>query len=302
MMRTFERPPGGLGTPGAIVTESLHSLRAATALRDLDLDIVHDHTAMATLSALARDVPTVITVHTALDERLVQLYETARLPLVAISEQQRRHAPALPWVATVPNAIDVATYPFQEEKEEFAVFLGRMHPDKAPHLAIDAAKQVGLPLVMAGKCSEAIEREYFARTISPALGGGIEYAGVADAQTKRDLLRRAAMLLFPIQWEEPFGLVMLEAMACGTPVVAMRRGAVPEIVIDGVTGVLVDDAAELPSAMEAVRSLEPRKCRRDVEERFDVPLMAARYETVFRRVLGGASPTTGAGPCEPGPV
>jgi glycosyltransferase involved in cell wall biosynthesis len=291
MISTFRRPPGGLGTSATMIVESLHALRASAALREIDVDIVHDHTALAPIVMGSRDVPTVSTVHSHPAGRLAQLYSESELPVVAVSDEQRSQAVGLPWVATIHNAIDVDSYPFQAQKEGFALFLGRIHPDKGPHLAIEAARQAKMPLLLAGKCSEPLERRYFEETISPMLDDDIRYIGVADQRVKRDLLRRASVLLFPILWEEPFGLVMVEAMACGTPVVATRRGAVPEVLTDGVTGVIVDDPRDLAQAIEATSGIDPRKCRRDAEHRFDIPLLAARYEETYRHILRGDAPT-----------
>ena len=288
MIRTFERPPDGLGGPDHMAVELLHAVAVARSLRDLDVDIVHDHTSTAALSALVRDVPTVVTAHLPAVGPQADLYRAARLPLIAISDDQRARSPDLRWASTIHNAIEVESYPFREDKEDFALFLGRIHPQKAPHLAIDACRAIGLPLVVAGKCSEPVEQEYFEDAIAPRLGRDVEYVGVAGRLAKRDLLSRAAALIFPILWDEPFGLVMVEAMACGTPVVALRRGAVTELVTDGVTGVICDDPRELPGALEAARELDPRKCRDDAEQRFDVPLMTSRYEAAFSRVLRGS--------------
>ena len=292
MIRTFEEPPEGLGGPDHMTIELLHAVGVADALRDVPLDIVHDHTSTAALSQLHRDAPTVVTAHLPAAGRQGDLYGAVRLPLVAISEHQRDEAPHLPWLTTIHNAVDVGSYPLVEDKEDFGLFLGRMHPQKAPHMAIDACRQIGLPLVMAGKCSEPIEQEYFGRQIAPRLSPDARYVGEAGALRKRDLLGKASVLIFPIQWEEPFGLVLVEAMACGTPVVATRRGAVPEIVTDGVTGIVCDEPWELPGALEAARGLDPRKCREDAEQRFDVPQMAARYEAAYRAVLEGAGAAT----------
>jgi glycosyltransferase involved in cell wall biosynthesis len=153
------------------------------------------------------------------------------------------------------------------------------------HLAIDAARAAGLPIVVAGKCSEPVELDYFAEFIEPRLGPDVTIFGIADAAAKRDLLARAAVLVFPIQWEEPFGMVMIEAMACGTPVVALRRGAVPEVVVDGVTGILCDDPAELPAAITAARRLSAAECRAHVDTCFDAATMVRGYESVYREVL-----------------
>jgi glycosyltransferase involved in cell wall biosynthesis len=204
--------------------------------------------------------------------------------LVAISRAQRRAAPDLSWLGTVHNAVDVESFPFRADKEEMLFFLGRLHPDKGVHLAIDAARSVGLPIVVAGKCSEPLEKEYFRTHIAPRLGRDVTIFGTADAVAKRDLLSRAAALVFPILWDEPFGMVMIEAMACGTPVVALNRGSVPEVVIDGVTGCVRDDPADLPAAIEQAGHLDPADCRRHVEEHFDATAMAAGYERVYAAV------------------
>ncbi|MGH3692968.1 MAG: glycosyltransferase [Pseudonocardiaceae bacterium] len=165
------------------------------------------------------------------------------------------------------------------------LFLGRFGHDKAPHLAIEAARAVGLPITLAGKCSQPDELAYFAEEIEPRLGPDTTVFGVADATAKRDLFARAACLVFPVCWEEPFGLVMIEAMACGTPVVALRRNTVPEIVAPGATGIIVDHPSELAGAIIQARSLDPVACREHVEAHFTVQAMVAGYEAVYRRVL-----------------
>ena len=239
--------------------EVVHAARVAEVLDDLDVDVVHDHTLAGPLLGRGTRVPTIITVHGPVIGDEGEYYRALgrSVRMVAISESQRSHAPELPWSATVHNAIRASTFPFQAEKEPFALFLGRMNATKGPHLAIDAARAAGLPIVLAGKCSEPMEKAYFEREIKPRLGSDTEVFGVADATAKRDLLSRACVMLFPICWEEPFGLVMIEAMACGTPVVAMRRGSVPEVVVDGVTGIIRDDPAELPGGDRACPAARP---------------------------------------------
>ncbi|MFP5218412.1 MAG: glycosyltransferase family 4 protein [Actinomycetes bacterium] len=276
-----------LGDP---LVEVVHAAQAQRVLRELDVDVVHDHTLAGALTAGARAVPTVATVHGAVDGDLCILYRALGLPLVAISERQRQLAPELDWIATVPNAIRLETWPFSAVKEDFALFLGRFHPDKAPHLALDAAHRAGLPLVLAGKCQEPLELEYFEREVAPRLRDGDTVFGVADATAKRDLLRRARCLLFPVQWEEPFGMVMIEAMACGTPVVALRRGAVPEIVVDGVTGLVCDDVEQLSAALTDVGRLAPSACREHVAAHYTVAHLAAGYERAYLEVLSRSAP------------
>lgn len=274
-----------LGEP---LTEVAHAAAAARIVDELDdVDLVHDHTLAGPLAARRRVRPTVATTHGPVDGEPGRYYASLgeSVPLIAISDAQRSSAPNLCWLATVHNAVRAETFPFRAVKEEFALFLGRFHPDKAPHLAIDAARRADLPIVLAGKCSEPIERTYYAREIEPRLGPGVTIYGVADARAKRDLLARACCLVFPVCWEEPFGLVMIEAMACGTPVVALRRGAVPEIVAHGQTGVIVDLPDELAGAIAAARRLEARACRQHVVDRFNTRVMAASYERAYRSVL-----------------
>ena len=277
-------PADRLGEP---LPEVVHAAKAARMLAGLDADVVHDHTLTGPLLARGRRTPTVVTVHgpTADDpgEYYRALGDTVRF--VAISDAQRATAPSLPWAATVHNAIRADTFPFCRDKDDFALFLGRYCPDKAPHLAIDAARAAGLPIVLAGKCTEPIERDYFAREVVPRLGADTTVFGVADAVAKRDLLSRACCLLFPICWEEPFGLVVIEAMACGTPVVAMRRGAVPELVVHGQTGVIVDHPDELAAAIGEARRLDPLLCRKHVEATFTTDVMAAGYEAVYQQMV-----------------
>jgi glycosyltransferase involved in cell wall biosynthesis len=291
---TYDEPPSArLGEP---LPEVLHAAAASRILADLDIDLVHDHTLAGPLLARGREVPTVVTMHGPVAGEPGEYYRLLgdTIDLVAISAAQRRSAPDLPWVGTTHNAVDVTTYPFLAEKEHMLLFLGRIHPDKGVHLAIDAARAAGFPIVVAGKCSEQVEREYFRTHIEPRLGPDVTMFGCADARTKRELLARSAGLLFPILWEEPFGMVMLEAMACGTPVVALRRGSVPEVVIDGITGVICDAPSELPDAIHAARRLDPAACRAHVRDCFDVATMAAGYESIYRTSLSARRALTEA--------
>lgn len=282
---TFGEPPSvRLGEP---VPEVLHSAAVARVLEEVEVDLVHDHTLAGPLLAAGRPVPTVVTAHGPVDGELGDYYRQLGdwVGLVAISDAQRRSAPDLPWLATVYNGIDVDTYPFREAKDEYVLFLGRFSADKGAHLAIDAARAGGRPIVLAGKCSEPAERAYFLREISPRLGPDVWLFGEAGAADKRELLARARCLVFPVSWEEPFGMVLIEALACGTPVVALNRGSVAEIVVDGVCGVVCEETAELPAGIGAAGRLDPRQWRSYVRERFGLAAMVAGYEAVYRRAL-----------------
>ena len=286
--RTFKETPPGLGGPEGAGMELLHTARAESQLQELDVDVVHDHTFAGPMLATCRDVPTVVTAHGPIPEETAALYrELDNISLVAISNSQRSQWPSLPWVATVYNGVEVDSYPFSEDKDGSFLFLGRMHPDKGVHLAIDVARAAGKKLVIAAKCSEPTEQRYFEAEVEPRLGPDVDYLGLADAERKRDLLQRSSALLFPIQWEEPFGLVMVEAMACGTPVIALRRGSVPEVVAEGVTGFVCDDLDEMVAASARVHELEPRACRKHARAWFDDDVMVQRYEAVYRSVVAG---------------
>lgn len=278
----YDEPPTHLlGTP---VPEVLHAAVVAEILQDVDADVVHDHTLAGPLLGRGRHTPTVITAHGPVDGDMGRYLSTLDLTvdIVAISDAQRRALPMANWVGTVHNAVDVSSFPLREEKDDYFLWIGRFNPDKAPHLAIEAARAAGRRLVLAGKLNEPCERAYFEEAVVPLLGPDAEYVGEADATLKRELFAGARALVFPIQWEEPFGIVMIEAMACGTPVVATRRGSVPEVVAHGVSGFVLDDVADFPAALRGAEELSPQACRDHVRRNFDLPVMAAGYERVYR--------------------
>jgi len=282
---TYAEPP--TARLGHSLPEVLHALTATEYIDGLDLDVIHDHTLAGPLLLRGSRIPAVVTTHGPIVGELAEYYRMANryAGLVAISRFQRAKAPHLRWAGTVYNAIPVAEYPFQAEKEGYCLFLGRMSPEKAPDLAIRAARAAGREIVVAAKCNEPAEHEYFEQRVRPLLGPDAHWFGEADSQQKKDLLARAESLVFPIQWDEPFGIVMVEAMACGTPVVALRAGSVPEVVVDGVTGWIRDTPEELPAAIERAGEIDPRACRARVAEQFDVATMVGGYEAIFRRAL-----------------
>jgi glycosyltransferase involved in cell wall biosynthesis len=254
------------------------------------VDVIHDHTLVGPLLARGRVIPTVVTVHGPVTGEPGHYYRHLgdSVRLVAISEAQRRAAADLNWCATVHNAINATHLPFRENKRDWVLFLGRCTPDKGMHLAIDAARLAGRNILLAAKCSEPAEAAYFEAEIKPRLGPDAQWLGEVGGERKKELLSEARCLLFPIQWEEPFGMVMIEAMACGTPVVALRRGSVPEVVTHGITGLVCNGPAELPSAINAAHTIDPTACRNNVLSRFHPDIMAARYEHTYQQALAHA--------------
>lgn len=281
------RPEAQPGRMGQLMPEVLHAATASRLLHEIRPDVVHDHTLAGLLTAGSRVAPTVATMHAPMQGEMLQLARAVAptVRLVAISQNQRQQAPDLPWAGVVHNAVPVRDFPFARSKQPYALFMGRVCPEKGLPTAITAARAAGIPLLIAAKCTEPAEREYFERTVRPQLGAGTTWLGEVGGERKRQLLARARCLLFPIDWEEPFGMVLIEALACGTPVVALRRGAVPEVVSHGLTGLLAEQPDQLPHLLHAVGRIDPRACRAEAERRFDVARMAADYEAVYERVL-----------------
>ncbi len=274
---------------GAAVEEFRHALAAHDSLTDVD--VVHDHTLAGLFLGVRRDgIPQVTTVHGPFDEHVRDLYRrvASDVPIVAISHDQARRAPPdLPIARVIHHGIVPADYAFDESGGEHVVFLGRMSPDKGVETAIDVSRRAGRPLLIAAKLREAGERAYFESVIEPLLDGDVRFVGEADAATKVEMLTSAAALINPIRWPEPFGLVMIEALACGTPVVSGRHGAAPEIVDHGRTGFLADDTDELVAGLRRVDEIDRRHCRFVVERRFSAERMAADYLDLYREVVRG---------------
>jgi glycosyltransferase involved in cell wall biosynthesis len=213
--------------------------------------------------------------------------EYAEVPLVSISNDQRRPIPWANWRATVYHGLPGGLHPFRERPGEYLVFLGRISPEKRLDRAIAIARQAGKRLKVAAKIYPE-DRDYFKQTIEPLLHKSrswVEFIGEVGGQEKDDLLGNARALLFPIDWPEPFGLVMIEALACGTPVIAWRNGSVPEVIEDGVTGFVVDSVEEAAQAVGCVASLSRHACRRVFEKRYDAARMARDYVEVYRRLV-----------------
>jgi glycosyltransferase involved in cell wall biosynthesis len=270
-----------------------HSLACYTNADEFD--VINDHTGLAgiVVSGLV-DTPSVHTVHGPLVGEPGEMYEQVaglvpNLHLISLSLNQRRPKPDLPWLGNCPNALDLSVYPCKPHTGEYLLFLGRMSPDKGCHRAIAVAMERELPLKIAGKMQEPKEQAYFAEFVEPHLGiHGIEYLGEVSHGTKVELLQDARATLFPIDWEEPFGLVMVESMACGTPVIATNRGAVPEVIEHGRSGIIVDNYREMGAALEQADALDPLECRLYVEERFSPERMVDDYVRAYRGAVVSA--------------
>ena len=270
--------------------------------RAAEFDIIHNHVdylafPFARLAATA----TISTTHGRFDLPEVQRVYAVfpEQALVSISDAQRERLPEANWVATVHNGIDVTNFHFRPEPGDYLVFLGRISPEKRPDRAIEIARDVGMRLIMAAKVDD-VDRDYYEQAMAPMIRQCplVEFIGEVDEREKDELLGGAYAYLFPIDWPEPFGLTMVEAMATGTPVVAYRAGSVPEVVVDGATGFVCDTFRDMIDAIPRVRALDRSACRCLVEERFSAAAMADGYERVYASVLEQASaPAADEGDC-----
>ena len=281
----FDPAPGPTKI-GDTYLEVMHAFHAYE--RAGEFDVIHDHSGMVGLAIAASVGHNVVhTVHGPLIEDALRWYRmvSGRVDFVAISDSQMKPGPDLSWAGRVYNGIPVERYPFRTEKEDFLLFVGRVNREKGPEVAVDVARRTGARLVMAAAIKEKFEQSYWDENVKPILTGKEEILGEITVDEKADLMARARAVLFPIQWEEPFGLVMAEANACGTPVLAFPRGAVPEVIADGETGFLCADAAAMSEAVGRVEEIDPHACRARVEKMFSAQAMTSGYEDVYARVL-----------------
>lgn len=258
-----------------------------------DFDIIHFHTGYLHFPACRRlSVPHVTTHHGRLDfnEWLPLFHEFQDIPVISISDQQRAPIPWVNWLDTVYNGIPADLYRFNETPGDYVAFLGRISPEKRVDRAIDIALRAGMHIKVAAKIDK-VDRDYYDAHIKHLFDHpGVEYVGEIGDREKAEFLGNARALLFPIDWPEPFGLVMIEAMACGTPVIAYRRGSVPEVVDDGVTGRIVNDRDEAVAALEAVDGFDRRACREVFEQRFTAARMAEDYLAVYEMLQACGHP------------
>jgi glycosyltransferase involved in cell wall biosynthesis len=249
-----------------------------------DCEIIHVQSAQGLALSRFTDRPTVLTLHGPHDQTLSDFY--AYYPdshYVCISDAQCKQE-SMRRMRTIHHGIDLTQYRLVERKEPYLSFIGRIAPIKGTHIAIEVAKRTGIPLKIAGDV-QPMYREYFENKIKPEIDGKlVEYVGLADLKAKNELLGNSIAMLFPIQWNEPFGLVMVEAMACGTPVLAMPGGSVPEVVRDGVSGYICRTIREMANRVGSL-NLSPARVRNYVEENFAIERMARDYMALYRDVL-----------------
>lgn len=272
-----------------------HEVEHATwAWRDIArrrFDLVHVNGPEALTAANRVDVPTVITVHHARSEELNALMQRgAPAHMVAISKRQAQLMPELAMSAVIHHGLATRLYPAGTGDGGYAAFLGRFAPEKAPHLAIDAARAAGVPLRLGGPYWPTIPQysHYYHGFMEQRLQqSGVEWLGELDHEGKLALLRGASAMLMPLEWEEPFGLVMIESMLVGTPVIATARGAAPEIIEEGVTGFLVQSTEEMTARLAEVWRIDRAACRARAQERWSAERMAYDYLRLYRRICAG---------------
>jgi len=288
-------------TIGSALYESDH---VASALDEIDraarcgqpFDVIHDHSGFTALAMSARTgTPVVHTLHGPFTKQTASFYARHghKAHLVAISRSQFKLAPrGVRPVAVVPNPLVVGDWPLRRDKQDYLLWMGRMDPVKGAHRAIAAARMCGRRLILAGPVQSG-QQEYFARQVQPHIDGKqIVYVGEVGGQRREELFAGARGLLMPIRWPEPFGMVMVQALACGTPVIAFPEGAASEIVIDGENGFHVSDEPEMAAAAGRLQQIDPVRCRESVAERYDVSVVADGYEGVYERAIREATQQT----------
>lgn len=287
------------GVPWTSMYDTLtHVAEAVRFAKDWGADVIHNHLSHRSLSTISlSEIPFINTIHGTLDKELIpedklRAFEHFKdQNYVSISNFQRVHFPGLNWIANAYNGIRVESFTFEANpRGDYFLWVGRFTETKAPHLAIKYAKQLGIKLVLAGKLDQQAPEDlkYFNETVEPLLQDGVaEWVGEVGHDEKAKLYKDASVLLNPIQWDEPFGLVSPEAMACGTPVVAYNRGSMAEIIEDGRTGFLVapGDEKGFIEAIGRVRSIDRSYCRKAVEEKFSVQAMTRSYLDAYSQAL-----------------
>ena len=257
-----------------------------------EFDLIHSHIDyLGFPCARLLSIPVVTTLHGRLDlpELLNVFREFPEAPVISISNAQRCPLPNANWVGTVYNGIDLSHFTLREAGGRYLAFLGRISPEKGPDRAIAIARAVGMPLRIAAKV-DPVDRAYFAEVVEPLLADPlVDYIGEIGEKDKDEFLGDAYAYLFPIDWPEPFGITMIEALACGTPVIALGRGSVPEVLVDGTTGYICETVDEMIAAVAKIPLIDRRACRAHVTGRFSVDIMAAGYQAIYADLLGASA-------------
>lgn len=271
--------------------ENVMMLRMLNFLDKEQFDVLQTHCrpfSIADFAPLKPLLPVVATAHDPVSYplyKLLPLYnQFINLHLVSISMAQRPGQTGIEWAANIYNGVDADKWEFKAGRGEYLVFAGRMMEEKGPDTAIQVALKTGMKLKLAGSMYDK-DKEFFETKIKPFLGPQIEYLGAVPREQLNDLYGGAAALLMPIKWEEPFGLVMIEAMACGTPVIALKRGSVPEVVVDGRTGYIVDSSEEMEESVKNIGKIDRADCRKSVEEKFSLQKMAEEYLKLYKSLV-----------------
>ena len=291
--RRFDPQTGLLeGPPDFRALEQMHIATCMEAVASGGFDIVHSHLHVhALVFSRLIPVPMVSSLHGAAWVRSTHpIFDRYRdQPFVSLSDAERTLKPDLNYVATVYNGIRLEDFPLCTEKEDYLLFAGRLSPEKGAAEAVQIARKAGRRLILAGMI-EPQYQDYFDNRVKPFLDGKqIEYVGLLSQKELAPLYQRAAAVLFPISWCEPCSMVGIEAQASGTPIIGTRYGYLPELVVEGRTGFLVDTIDEAVAAIEKLDQIRPEDCRANVEQRFSAPVMARGYETVYRRLVEEAS-------------
>jgi len=254
---------------------------------EFDLLFFHHPEVALDLAPLFPDVPVAYTLHDPIFNwyrDLFDLYASSNQHFISVSDSQRRDAPDLSFCATVYHGTDVSQFSYEPEHEDYLLFAGRLTPDKGVKEAISVAKQSGRRLFIIGPIPD-VYQEYFNQYVKPELNDKILYLGFMEQEQLVKYYQKAAALLLPLQGPETFGLVMIEAMACGTPVIALRRGPVPEIVVDGKTGFACDHVQDMVEAVDKLDQINRKDCRRHIEQNFTIKNMVGAYDRTFRAIL-----------------
>jgi glycosyltransferase involved in cell wall biosynthesis len=275
------------GSREAKINDNLSIIRNVGLVfkRQKEFDVIHSHVEALTLPlADLSQTPVIITMHGPLtreNRRLFQEFTAANI--VTISESQGKNISGINHAGVVYNGLEMEHYPFGGNPEDYLLFVGRISNEKGVHLAIDAAQMVDLPLVIAAKLDD-VDLAYYEEYIRPRLSKRIRWVGEVTEEERNELMSKARCFLHPATWREPFGLTLIEAMACGCPVVAFGRGSIPEIIENGVTGFVVDDLDGMAEAIEAISGIDRQVCRDYALSRFNAKIMTDKYEEIYRRV------------------